>query len=333
MRTLDQARNIGEHEFAPVDPHHAELRNERGERVIGDFRLRGADRGQKCGFSRIGQAHETGVGDEFEPQENRALLARLPGIGAARRAVGRGFEMRIAETAVAAPGERRAVADLDEIGKKRLAVRVEDLGPGRHFEHEVGAAGARALLAHAVLPAAGLEMLAVAIVDQRVEARHGLRHHVAAAAAVTAPGAAELDEFLAPERHAAVAAVAGPDLDFCLVEKFHGVGFGDRFIDWSLPFRATGLQSAPSPLEGEGWGGGYLNPYVRSTFELAPPSRLAREARNPTSPSRGAVYGASWESLIYATRREAPQLLSEAQIERSSRKRSIGAELFSARMR
>ena len=35
----------------------------------------------------------------------------------------------------------------------------------------------------------------------------------------------------------------------------------------------------------------------------------------------------------YATRREVRQLLSEAQIERSSRKRSIGAELLSARMR
>src|SRR5262249_45837531 len=35
----------------------------------------------------------------------------------------------------------------------------------------------------------------------------------------------------------------------------------------------------------------------------------------------------------YATRRAAPQLLSEAQMPRSSRKRSIGAKLFSARMR
>src|SRR6266567_3055973 len=248
MRTLDQARNIGEHEFAPVDPHHPELRNERRERVIGDFRLRGADRGQKWGFSRIGQADEPGIGDEFQPQENRALLARLAGIGGARRAVGRGFEMRIAEPAVATPGEHRAVADLDEIGQERLAVLVEDLGPGRHFEHEVGARGARALLAHAVLPAAGLEMLAVAIVDQRVEPGYGLRRHVAAAAAVAAIGAAELDEFLAAERHAAVAAVAGPDLDFRLVEKFHGV--------FSLPREATAKRRGGwrGPKVRAGWG-------------------------------------------------------------------------------
>ena len=156
--------------------------------------------------------------------------------------------MRIAEPAVAAPGEHRAVADRDEIGQERLAVRVEDLGPGRHFEHEVGARGARALLAHAVLPAAGLEMLAVAIVDQRVEPGYGLRRHVAAAAAVAAIGAAELDEFLAAERHAAVAAVAGPDLDFGLVEKFHGV--------FSLPREATAKRRGGwrGPKVRAGWG-------------------------------------------------------------------------------
>src|SRR5262249_44336844 len=93
---------------------------------------------------------------------------------------------------------------------------------GRHLEHDVGARRAGALLAHAVLAASRLEMLAVAVVDERIEAGHGLRHHVAAAAAVAAPWAARLDEFLAPECDAAVPAVAGPDVDLGLVEKFHG---------------------------------------------------------------------------------------------------------------
>ncbi|HVI68705.1 MAG TPA: hypothetical protein VM910_39975, partial [Bradyrhizobium sp.] len=30
-------------------------------------------------------------------------------------------------------------------------------------------------------------------------------------------------EFFAPERHAAIAAVAGPNIDLCFVEKLHGV--------------------------------------------------------------------------------------------------------------
>ena len=65
-------------------------------------------------------------------------------------------------------------------------------------------------------------MLLVAIVDQRVEAVGAFDHDVAAAAAVAAVGAAELDEFLAPERDAARPAVAGAHIDPGLIEEFHG---------------------------------------------------------------------------------------------------------------
>ena len=44
---------------------------------------------------------------------------------------------------------------------------------------------------------------------------------VAAVAAVAAVRAAERDELLATEADAAVAAIAGNDLDFCFVDEFH----------------------------------------------------------------------------------------------------------------
>ena len=78
-----------------------------------------------------------------------------------------------------------------------------------------------AVLAHAVGTLLGLEMLLIAVVDQRVQAVDHLDDDVAAAAAITAARSAELDILLAPERDAAVAAVAGADIDFCLVKKFH----------------------------------------------------------------------------------------------------------------
>ena len=71
-------------------------------------------------------------------------------------------------------------------------------------------------------PRLRLEVLLVAVVDQRVEAGDRLDHDVAALAAVAAVRAAELDEFLAPERHAAVAARAGRDIDLGFIEEFHG---------------------------------------------------------------------------------------------------------------
>ncbi len=131
--------------------------------------------------------------------------------------------MRIAKTAIAALGHHRAFAHAGEIGQQGLVVLVEDLGADRDLEHHVGRGGARPVLAHAVAAGLGLEVLLVAVVDQGVEAVDAFDHHVAAASAVAAVRPAELDEFLAPERHAAGAAVAGADEDFGLVEKFHGI--------------------------------------------------------------------------------------------------------------
>ena len=219
---------IGQHELAAVAVHHAELRVERGERIVGDLRLRRADRGEEGGLAGIRQADQAGVGDELQPQPDPALLAGLAGIGVARRAVGRRLEMRVAEAAVAALGQHDALADLGEVGDQRLLVFVENLRADRHLEHHVVAAGAVQVLALAGDAGLRLEVLRVAVVDQRVEAVDRLDHDVAAAAAVAAARAAVLDELLAPERDAAVAAVAGADIDLGFVEEFHGLYIGAR---------------------------------------------------------------------------------------------------------
>ena len=48
---------------------------------------------------------------------------------------------------------------------------------------------------------------------------------------IAAVGTAELEVFLAPERHAAVATVAGSNVDFGLVEKFQRITRG--FLFWA----------------------------------------------------------------------------------------------------
>ena len=78
-----------------------------------------------------------------------------------------------------------------------------------------------AVAAHAMPAGLRLEMLLVAIVDQRVQPVDRLREDVAAAPAVAAIGTAELDEFLAAKRDRARAAVAGADVDLGLVEELH----------------------------------------------------------------------------------------------------------------
>ena len=131
--------------------------------------------------------------------------------------------MRVAEAAVAALRQHGALADLGEIGEQGLVVLVEHLGADRDLQDHVGRGRARAVRAHAVAAGLGLEVLLVAVVDQRVEAVDAFDDDVAAASAVAAIRPAELDEFLAPERDAAGAAVAGADVDLGLVEKLHGI--------------------------------------------------------------------------------------------------------------
>ncbi len=110
MRALDEAGNVGEDEIAPVDADDAKAGMEGGEGVVGDFRLGGRDGGEKGRLSRVGQADEARVRDQFEAQDQRPLDSGLSGIGAARGAVGGGGEMGVAETAVAALAPpRRAV--------------------------------------------------------------------------------------------------------------------------------------------------------------------------------------------------------------------------------
>src|SRR6202011_5067924 len=92
-----------------------------------------------------------------------------------------------------------------------------------NLEHDRLAVGTVAVLAHAVGAFGRLEVLLIAIIDQGVEPVGDLDNDVAAAAAIPAARSAELDELLAAKRHAAVAAVAGADIDLGFIEKFHDI--------------------------------------------------------------------------------------------------------------
>ncbi len=132
--------------------------------------------------------------------------------------------MRVAEAAIAACQQDKALARLSEISDQRLAVLIENLRPRRQFQHDVRALRPGAVLAHAIAALLGFEVLLVAEVEQRVEIGHAFHDHVAALAAVSAVGAAVLDKLLPPEAHAPVAAIAGADKDLCGIKKLHQKG-------------------------------------------------------------------------------------------------------------
>src|SRR5690349_164936 len=137
------------------------------------------------------------------------------------------------------------MADSGEVGEQRLPVLLIDLCADRHLQHDILAAGAVAVLAHAVLAALRLEVLLVAVVDQRIEAIDRLDHHVAAFAAVAAVRAAELDELLAAKRHTAVSARAGRDINLGFIEEFHATfAFNALYSGEDPSFKMTFQNSA-----------------------------------------------------------------------------------------
>ena len=205
---FDQARDIGQNEVAVARVDDAQMRMQGGERIVGDPGPGARNPGEEGRFAGIRQADQPGIGNQLQAQPQRAFLAGPARFAAARRAVGRALEMDVAAPAIAALGEQRPVADRYQIGHQGLPVLLENLGAGRHRDREVGPRRAGARLAHAVMAALGLEMLAVAEIDQGVQAVGAFGVDMAAAAAVAAVRAAVRDVFFAPERDAAAAAGA-----------------------------------------------------------------------------------------------------------------------------
>src|SRR5262249_55395383 len=138
------------------------------------------------------------------------------------------LERGVAEAPVAPACAPRPLSYIGEVREQGLAVLLVDLRAGRHFEHDIVATRAVAVLAHAAAAVLGLEMLLVAVVDECVEPVDRLHDHVAALAAVAAVRPAPLDEPLAPEPHAAVPASARADNHLAFTEKFHDPGYGSR---------------------------------------------------------------------------------------------------------
>ena len=239
---LDQPRQVREHELCIIEPHHPELGMQCGERVVGDFRPGVRQAGKQRRFASIGQADETGIGDQFQPQPDPQLLAGPPRIGAARRLVGRALEMCVAEAAIAAAQQHDTLARAGEIGKHGFLVVLHDLRPDRHPQHEVATLGAGAVSPGASTPVLRPEMLPVTVIDQRVEIIESMENDVAALAALAAIGSAEFDEFLAAEAHRAPPAITALQVDLALVEEFHGLVDGKEKGEQPgrpPPFRST----------------------------------------------------------------------------------------------
>jgi hypothetical protein len=222
---LDQAGNVGHHEAAVlVHAHHAQVGVQGGEGIVGHLGLGGGYRTDEGGLAGVGHAQEAHVRQHLQLHAQAPLLAGLAGGGLARRPVGAGLEMQVAQATLAALGDQGLLAIGGQIGQFLAGFFVPDHGAHRHPQDQVVGALAVAVAAASLLPVPGLERAGVAVLHQGVDVAVGQRPDAAALAAVAAVRAAHGDEFLPAEGHGAVATAAGGDVDQDFIDEFHGWG-------------------------------------------------------------------------------------------------------------
>ncbi len=119
MRALDQAGDVGQHEFMVVAADHARDRVQRGEGIVGDLRLGRGGGGQEGRLAGIGQAHQPGIGDQLQPQPDPALLPGQP--GSKRRGARLVEVLKWALPKPPSPplSSRSALPDLGQVGQHR----------------------------------------------------------------------------------------------------------------------------------------------------------------------------------------------------------------------
>jgi hypothetical protein len=220
VRAFDDAGNIGHNERAVIaELNDAEVRFERGERVIGDLGSGGGDARDQRALAGIRKADQTHIGQEFEFQPQLELVAFLARFVLGGRLMRRGGEPGIAFTAAAAARDGEHLTGRGEIEELLAGLIVVDDGADRDVELDRSAVLAVAVGTFAVTASLGGVFGIEAIAKQRVFVNGGSHDDVAAAAAIAAGGPAAGDVFLAAESEAAVAAVAGLHQDSSFVNK------------------------------------------------------------------------------------------------------------------
>ena len=195
---------------------------QRGEGIIRNLGAGRRNRGQEGGFAGVGQANQPGISNQFQAQPKPAFFPWPALIGTARRAIGRGFVIRVAKAAIAAEGQHHAFAELIQVRDHGFAVFSENLRAHGQFQHHFVAGRACTIRPGTIAALARFEVLGVAEINQRIQASDRFGDHIAALAAIAAIRAAEFDEFLAPKGNDAIAAIAGLHPDFRFIKELHG---------------------------------------------------------------------------------------------------------------
>ncbi len=210
---LDQAGDVGDRQLAAVGRvDGSQDRLERGKGVLGDLGPGIGDAPQKRGLARVREPRQRCVRHQLEPELERPLVTRQPGLGKARRLPRRRREPLVPTSPRATLGDDGARPRPGQVRQDRPLL-VEDLRADRDAQLDGLARGAALVRALPVLAAAGAVAPPALKRAQVAQIGIGDEDDVSTGAAVAAVRAALGHAVLAAERHAAVAAAPRRDED------------------------------------------------------------------------------------------------------------------------
>ena len=169
---LDETGDVGDDEAQVVArAHHAQVGLQRRERVVGNLGTRGGHAGDQRALAHRRHSDERRIGHELHLELDPQRFGGLAQLGKRRGAARRGDEVRVAPAASAALCHDDALTVAREVGdlldRLHLLVEQADHCAAGNLEDHVGAVGAVHALAAAMRPLLGLEVMLVAIVDER----------------------------------------------------------------------------------------------------------------------------------------------------------------------
>ena len=216
---LDDAGDIRHDEgHALLDVNHAQVGEQGGEVVVGDFRPCVGGDGEQCGLAHVGEAYQTYVRQQLQFQNHIPLLTLQAGLGESGHLPGGGGVVGIAPAPTAAPGNDKVLAG-GHIHDDLTGLGIPDNGAPGDVDDEIFAPFAGHFPTHAVDTGGCLILALIAEVQQSGQIVVDVEHHTAAMTAVAAVGAAGGNVFFPVEGHGAVAAPSADDRNANLIYK------------------------------------------------------------------------------------------------------------------
>ena len=151
-RAFNQTRNVGNYEaLFVVHTHHTQARNQGGERIVSDFRLRRGHRTDKRRFTGVWHAQHPHVRQQHQLQHQIAFIARCTHRFLTRSTVDRGFETGVAQTVPAAFSDHQTLTVFGHVAHGFARALIDYTRTYRHFNRDIFTTLAGAITARAIL--------------------------------------------------------------------------------------------------------------------------------------------------------------------------------------